>query len=87
MASVSAVLSELDCVISFPKLPYPPLSGLLHVKSIGVRKAVLPLASLKLLMHCTVSPILWLVVARSHVMHISHTYTQYHYRRKVDGLR
>ena len=40
----SAVLFKLHCVISFPKLSYPPLSGLLHDKSIRV---ALPLTSLK----------------------------------------
>ena len=49
MASKSAALCKLH---SFLKPLHPPLSGLLHVKIIGVRKVAPPLAFLK---QCTVS--------------------------------
>ena len=66
MASKFAVLFKLYCVFSFPKLPYPPpLSALLHAKSIGLRKVMLPMASLKLHMQCTLSLVLDLMKVKT----------------------
>ena len=51
IASESAALL---CNFVF-EITLSPLYGLLHVNSIGVRKGVLPLASLKFLIQCTVN--------------------------------
>ena len=62
-----SAIFKLHCVISisFPKLAYPQLSGLLYIKSTEVWKTTLSLASLKLSIQCTVS-LIFDLFARKH---------------------